>query len=78
MKATVVQWDDAKLEKGTKVLVQGALMNFLKDVPDKSDEDVRVIELEYKGMNMETGVFRHYYTAVIDGDTEAESDGASE
>jgi hypothetical protein len=65
MNATVVQWDDAVLNKGTKVLIQGAIMKFVQDVPDKSDEDVRFIEVEYKGMIMEMGVFRHYYTAVI-------------
>jgi len=65
MDATVTQWGDAKLEKGTKLLIQGAIMKFLKDVPDKSDDDVRVIEVEYKGMEMEMGQFRHYYTAVI-------------
>jgi hypothetical protein len=65
MNATVTQWGDAQLQKGTKVLIQGAIMQFLKDIPEKSDDDVRVIEVEYKGMEMEMGQFRHYYTAVI-------------
>ena len=66
MNAKVTQWGDAQLEKGTQVLIQGAIMKFLRDVPDKSDDDVRVIEVEYKGMEMEMGQFRHYFTAVIE------------
>jgi hypothetical protein len=65
MNATVTKWEDAKLSKGTRVLIQGALMKFVKDLPEQSDEDVRGIEVEYKGMEMEMHMFRHYFTAVI-------------
>ena len=40
-------------------------MKFVKDLPEQSDEDVRGIEVEYKGMEMEMHMFRHYFTAVI-------------
>lgn len=65
MNAEVVKWEDAELVKGSRVLIQGALMKFIRDVPEQSDDTVRGIEVEYKGMEMEMHMFRHYYTAVI-------------
>jgi hypothetical protein len=68
MEATIVTWDEAKLSKGTKILIQGAIMKFIKDLPEQSDEDVRGIEVEYKGMEMEMHMFRHYLTSIITED----------
>lgn len=65
MDATVTKWEDAKLSKGTRILIQGALMKFVKDLPEQSDDDVRGIEVEYQGVEMEMHMFRHYLTAVI-------------
>lgn len=65
MNATVLKWDEVDVPKGTKLLIQGTLMKFLKFVPEKSDDDVRHLEVEYKGMEMEMKVFRKYLTAVI-------------
>lgn len=65
MEATIVTWDEAKLEKGQRILMQGALMKYLRDHPDAADDDTRLIEVEYKGMEMEMTVFRKYLLAVI-------------
>jgi hypothetical protein len=65
MNAEILTWDEARPVKGTRILIQGALMKFIKDLPDKSDEDVRYIEVEYKGMDIEMAMFRNYLTAII-------------
>lgn len=65
MDATVLTWDEVNVPKGTKILIQGALMKFIREITEKSDEDTKYIEVEYKGMEMEMTVFRKYLTAVI-------------
>lgn len=65
MDATIVRWNEADVDKGTRILIQGAIMKFLRDNPDKSDEDVRNIEVEYKGHEIEMNVFRDYYVAIV-------------
>jgi hypothetical protein len=68
MNATVLKWDEVNVPKGTRILIQGALMKFIREITEKSDEDTKYIEVEYKGMEMEMTVFRKYLTAIITED----------
>ena len=66
MKATVLKWEDIEFKPGMRLLIQGAIMKFLKESTPDGEAEVRNIEVESRGMEMEMAVFNHYYTAVID------------
>jgi preprotein translocase subunit YajC len=68
MNAEILTWDEFlnQAKQGDKVLIQGALMTFIREV--SSDEDCRLIEVKYKKMEMETNVFRSYLTARVIAD----------
>jgi hypothetical protein len=64
VKAIIITWD--KVNIGDTVLTQGALMTVTGEDPARSDEQVRVLTLNYQENEMTVGAIRDWLTAVVE------------